>query len=178
VQNPFLIGPTIYLRPLEPEDAPTIVTWFNDPEVTRTLRMYQPMTLAKEKAFLEQRAKSETDVSLAIVVRESDQFIGVTGLHEIDVRHRHARFGISIGVPSLWGKGYGTETTRLLVRHAFQTLNLNRVGLEVYEFNQSAVRCYEKAGYKIEGRLRQSYFGEGRYWDTIVMGILREEWQP
>jgi RimJ/RimL family protein N-acetyltransferase len=87
-------------------------------------------------------------------------------------------FGIGIGVTSMWGKGYGTEATRLLVRHAFQTLNLNRVGLEVYEFNQGAIRCYEKAGFRIEGRLRQSYFADGRYWDTVVMGILREECRP
>jgi RimJ/RimL family protein N-acetyltransferase len=177
VQNPYLIGRTIYLRPLEPEDAPPIVTWFNDPEVTRTLRRYQPMTLAQEKAWLEQIGRSETDVALAIVVRETDQFIGVTGLHNLSVRHRHVMFGISIGVKAMWGKGYGTEAAELLVRHAFQTLNLNRVQLEVYELNKPAIRCYEKAGFQIEGRLRQTYFAEGRYWDTLVMGILRSEWR-
>ncbi len=178
MQNPFLIGPTIYLRPLEMEDAPSLVTWFNDPEVTRALRRYQPMTLAAEKAFLEELGKRETAVTLGIVVRETDQFIGTTGLHELDTRSRQTAFGISIGVKTMWGKGYGTEATRLIVRHAFQTLNLNRVWLHVYESNEGAIRCYEKAGFRIEGRLRQSFFSEGRYWDTIVMGLLRDEWQP
>jgi UDP-4-amino-4,6-dideoxy-N-acetyl-beta-L-altrosamine N-acetyltransferase len=173
-----LIGRSIYLRPVETEDAPALVAWFNDPEVTRTLRHYLPMSLAKEKAFLEQLTKSETDLALAIVVRETDQFIGVTGLHHLNVRHRHVQFGISIGVKALWGKGYGTEATQLLLRHAFQTLNLNRVQLEVYEFNKAAIRCYEKTGFQIEGRLRQTFFAEGRYWDTLMMGILRDEWRP
>jgi RimJ/RimL family protein N-acetyltransferase len=178
MQNPYLIGRTIYLRPPEFEDAPTMVTWFNDPEVTRTLRLYQPMSLTREKEFLAQINRSETELALAIVVCETDQLIGATGFRDISMRHRHASFGISIGEKALWGKGYGTEATRLLVRHAFQKLNLNRVQLEVYEFNKSAIRCYEKAGFQIEGRLRQTYFTDGRYWDTLVMGILRDEWRP
>jgi ribosomal-protein-alanine N-acetyltransferase len=177
MQNPYLIGRTIYLRPPEVEDAPALVTWFNDPEVTRTLRHYQPMSLAKEKEFLEQINRSETEIALAIVVRETDQFIGVAGFRDLSVRHRHAAFGISIGEKTMWGRGYGAEATQLLVRHAFQTLNLNRVQLEVYEFNKGAIRCYEKAGFQLEGRLRQTHFAEGRYWDTLVMGILRDEWR-
>jgi len=114
----------------------------------------------------------------ALEVVETGEFIGVTGLHGLSVRHRHVQFGISIGVKAMWGKGYGTEAAQLLVRHAFQTLNLNRVQLDVYEFNQKAIRCYEKAGFQIEGRLRESFFAEGRYWDTLVMGILRSEWRP
>ena len=135
MQNPYLIGRTVYLRPPEAEDAPTMATWFNDPDVTRTLRYYQPTSLAREKEFLAQINRSETELALAIVVRETDQLIGVAGFRDISVRHRHASFGISIGEKSQWGKGYATEATQLLVRHAFQKLNLNRVQLEAYEFN-------------------------------------------
>jgi diamine N-acetyltransferase len=178
VRNPYLIGSALYLRPIEPKDIPSLVTWFNDPEVSRTLRRYRPMMPEHVKAFVDRVSQSETDLALAIVVREGDLFIGTTGLHDLEVRHRHVAFGISIGMKTAWGKGYGTEATRLMIRHAFQTLNLNRVSLDVYEFNQRAVRCYEKAGFQLEGRQRQSYFSEGRYWDTIVMGVLREEWRP
>jgi RimJ/RimL family protein N-acetyltransferase len=177
VHNPFLIGSTIYLRPLEKADAPTIATWFNDPEVTHFLRRYQPLTVAAEEAFLQRISESETDLALAIVVREGERFIGVTGLHFFDLRNRHASFGITLGDKSASSKGYGTAVTRLLVAHAFQTLNLNRVWLHVHEFNPRGLRAYEKAGFRIEGRLRQDTFRDGRYWDTIVMGILREEWQ-
>jgi [ribosomal protein S5]-alanine N-acetyltransferase len=177
VQNPFLIGPTVYLRPLERGDAPTLVAWFNDPEVTRYLLQYRPMTLAAEEEFLRRTGESTTDLVLGIVVGQTGQFVGVTGLHQVDHRNRHASFGITLGEKGAWGQGYGTEATRLMVRHAFQTLNLNRVWLHVYEYNARGLRAYEKAGFRVEGRLRQDTFRDGRYWDTFVMGILRDDWK-
>jgi RimJ/RimL family protein N-acetyltransferase len=177
MQNPYLIGNKIYLRALEPADVPLLVTWFNDGDITRYLARYRPMTVGQELAFLKQLDENDKDCALGMVLRETDQLIGTAGLMNLDVRHRHTAFGISIGDKTMWNKGYGTETTRLLLRHAFHTLNLNRVWLRVYEFNAGAIRCYEKGGFRVEGRLRQDFFGEGRYWDTIVMGILRDEWR-
>src|SRR5262245_32682835 len=104
MQNPFLIGSAIYLRPLDLADAPTLVQWLNDPEVTRTLRRCDPVMLLKEEAWLRQRADSENDITLAIMVRGSEEFIGVCGLHQIDQRCRHAAFGIVIGSPPHWGR--------------------------------------------------------------------------
>src|SRR5580658_8859407 len=109
MRNPFLIGSHIYLRPLEPEDAPPIVTWFNDPEVTRFTLRYRPLTVAEELEFFQRIRTSETDLVLGIALREKDDLIGTTGLHQIDARNRHALFGISIGDKQHWGKGHGSE---------------------------------------------------------------------
>jgi RimJ/RimL family protein N-acetyltransferase len=174
--NPFLVGTHVYLRPLDRADAPAFVTWLNDPDVARFLRAYRPMTLSAEEAFIDAIGKGE-DMGLAIVLRDGDRLIGGAGLHEIDQRCRRAQFGIVIGDREQWGKGYGTEVTRLMVGYAFETLNLNRVWLLVYEYNPRGVRSYEKVGFRREGVLRQDTFRDGRYWDTIVMGILREEWK-
>jgi RimJ/RimL family protein N-acetyltransferase len=176
VHNPFLIGTRIYLRPLEPGDAPAFVTWFNDPEVNRFLLRYNPLTLAWEEDWLNQALRSE-DVFLGIVRAEDDRLIGSTGLHQFDWRCRHATFGINIGDKSQWGQGHGTEATALLLQHAFRTLNLNRVWLHVYEYNPRGIRVYEKLGFRREGTLRQHTFRDGRYWDIITMGILRGEWE-
>ena len=176
MKNPFLIGAKVYLRPLECADAPLLVPWFNDPDVTRTMIARGPLTLRHEEAFIDKVTRSEHDLILGVVVRESDRLIGVTGLHQIDFKNRHGAFGISIGEKAEWGKGYGTEATWLIVKHAFETLNLNRVWLHVYEFNQRGRRSYEKVGFRQEGVLRQDCYREGRYWDTIVLAILREEW--
>jgi UDP-4-amino-4,6-dideoxy-N-acetyl-beta-L-altrosamine N-acetyltransferase len=177
VDNPYLIGPTVYLRPLELEDARTVVVWFNDPEVNRFLLSYRPLTRAAEEDFLRRLSESSTDIGLGVVTRADDRLVGVAGLHDLDVRNRHAALGINLGARECWGKGHGTETTRLLVRHAFRTLNLQRVWLHVYEFNARAVHVYEKVGFRLEGRLRHDTFRDGRYWDTLVMGLLRDEWQ-
>jgi RimJ/RimL family protein N-acetyltransferase len=177
MKNPYLIGPTLYLRPVERADAPLLLSWVNNPEVTRTILHRPPINLPAEEEYIDRVTRSEHDLVLLIVLKESDRPVGATGLHQIDFRNRHASFGILLGEPSEWGKGHGTEATRLIVGHAFETLNLNRLWLQVYEYNERGLRCYERVGFREEGRLRQDNFREGRYWDTLVMGILRSEWE-
>ena len=177
MKNPLLIGEKIYLRPLEREDAPLFVIWLNDQEVTRTLLVSGPINLQKEEEYLENAYKSEHDTVLGIAIKETDKLIGSTGLRQIDFRNRHAGFGIVIGEKAEWGKGYGTEATSLITRYAFETFNLNRVWLHVFADNERGVRAYEKVGFKREGILRQEGYREGRYWDTLTMAILREEWE-
>ncbi len=178
VKNPFLIGTKVYLRPLEHEDAPLFVPWVNDTEVTRTLEVfYRPINLQTEVDFIERIYKSEHDVVLGIVVKETDALIGITGLHQMNFKNRRVVFGIFIGEKSAWGKGYGTEATALITGYAFETLNMNRVGLEVYEDNERGIKAYERVGFKREGILRQMMYREGRYWNVIIMSILREEWE-
>jgi RimJ/RimL family protein N-acetyltransferase len=174
---PFLVGPNVYLRPVEVADAAAFVTWFNDQEVARFLLRHRAISLEEEEEFIRGLAGNQNEVVLAIVERAGDRHIGGCGLHAVDQRNRHAAMGIVIGAKDCWGKGYGTEATRLLVGHCFATLNLERVWLEVYEYNPRAVRAYEKVGFRVEGRLRRHTFRDGRYWDTLVMGLLREEWQ-
>jgi RimJ/RimL family protein N-acetyltransferase len=176
MQTPFLVGNKIYLRPLEKEDAKIFLPWFNDPQVTRYVVAYRPINLRAEEEFIDKALQDEHGLGLGIVIKGTDQLIGGTGLHHIDFRNRHASFGLTIGAKEEWGKGYGTEATRLMVQYAFETLNLNRVWLHVLEFNERGIRAYEKVGFQREGILRQAAFREGRYWNTIVMGILREEW--
>ena len=178
MRSPFLTGTKVYLRPLEREDAPRLVPWINDAEVTRTLEVfYRPMNLQTELEFIENIYKSEHDVVLGIAVKQTDALIGATGLHRLDGKNRRASFGIFIGEKAEWGKGYGTEVTTLMTGYAFETLNLNRVWLHVYEYNERGIWAYEKVGFKREGVLRQDRYHEGRYWDTITMAILREEWE-
>jgi len=83
--------------------------------------------------------------------------------------------GIVIGAVKDQNKGYGTEAIQLLQEFVFLQLNLNRLQFEVHDFNQMAIKCYQKCGFKEEGRIRQKHFGNGKYSDIIIMGILREE---
>jgi RimJ/RimL family protein N-acetyltransferase len=178
MKNPFLIGPKVYLRPLEREDAPLFIPWVNDTEVTRTLAVfYRPKNLQDELAFIDGVSNDEHAVVFGIVVRETDKLIGSAGLHQIHFKDRYAEFGILIGEKSSWGKGYGTEVTALITGYGFETLNLHRVWLRVHEDNERGIKAYGKVGFKREGVLRQHKYREGRYLDVVVMGILREEWQ-
>lgn len=176
MRNPFLVGDKIYLRPLEKADAAVLTPWFNDLEVTRHLRRSIPMNLAAEEDFIEGLYKNEQTLVLGIAARSDDRLIGVAGLHDVNARCRHAQFGIAIGDKSCWNKGHGTEASHLMVRHAFEVMNLNRVWLHVHADNPRGIRAYEKAGFRREGTLRQEFFVDGRYVDTIVMAVLRDEW--
>lgn len=189
---PYRIGTKIYLRPLEREDIPRLLPWINHPDITRTLQLYLPLHQPREEEFIDSLYKDPASIALGIALRapsqatteeeaarqeHADRLIGVTGIHEFDIKNRSANFGIVIGEPHFWNKGYGTETTRLMRDLAFGTLNANRFWLHVYENNPGGQRAYERAGFRVEGRLRQAHYIEGRYWDVLVMSILREEWE-
>jgi RimJ/RimL family protein N-acetyltransferase len=115
---------------------------------------------------------------MVIEIRQEDgwQPIGNCGFHNIDGRCRSAEVGLFIGEKELWGQGYGTEVMQLLLKHAFETLNLNRLSLDVYETNPGAIRAYEKAGFVQEGRKRQGMYLDGKYVDILIMSVLRDEW--
>src|SRR5262245_46665256 len=131
MKNPFLIANRIYLRPVERDDASTILPWINDPEIRPFIRRYRPMNLTAEADYIDRLASDETNVVLVIALKDGDLPIGVTGLHGIEPRNRSAEFGITIGEKSHWSQGYGTEATRAIVDYGFGTLNLNRIVLHV-----------------------------------------------
>lgn len=176
----MIYGNQIRLRAVEHEDLPQFVTWLNDPEVTAGLLIYQPMSLGDEERWYQgMLARPADEHPLVIEIQDGEAWImvGNLGLHHIDWRCRSVEVGIFIGEKALWSKGYGTKAMRLLLRHSFNTLNMNRVYLRVYENNPRAIRSYEKAGYVHEGRERQGMYKDGQYFDVLMMSVLRAEWK-
>ncbi|HOQ99434.1 MAG TPA: GNAT family protein [Anaerolineae bacterium] len=173
----MIYGQRIRLRAIERDDIPTFVRWFNDPEVRQYLLMYEPMSRAKEERWFEARLEARDDYLFAIEAQDGERWvhIGNTGLHRVDWRNRHATLGIALGEKAYWGRGYGSDAVRTMLRFAFDELNLHRVELEVFDYNRRAQRCYEKAGFRLEGTRRQALYHEGRYHDEHLMSILRGE---
>lgn len=175
----MIIGERIRLRAINREDLPRFVTWLNDPEVRQGLTHFQPFSMEDEEDWYEgmrKRPLEEHPLVIEIPVGEEWQPIGNCALFGFDWRVRQAEFGIFIGAKEHWDKGYGTEALKLFLKYGFETLNLNRISLRVYENNPRAIRSYEKAGLIPEGRLRQGHFQDGEYIDVILMSILRSEW--
>lgn len=162
------------LRPLEKSDAPNLVQWMNDVDVTRYLSHYLPMTLEEEEIWIAERHKKYPHhIVWGIEMRETSRLIGTVGLHLIDHRSGIATLGISIGEKTEWGKGYGTEAVERVVAFAFEVLNLRKVTLEVYGSNGRAQACYKKCGFRKEGCLKKHRFARGRYEDMVVMSVFR-----
>ena len=169
-----LVGERIYLSPKSIEDVEKYTEWMNDFEVTDyTGRSHQILTIEAEKNYLESHINSEA--TFAIVECETDKLLGTIGLHNIDHFKRTATLGIFIGDKDYRSKGYGTEAIRLILDYGFNYLNLNNINLDLMEFNERAYACYKKCGFKEYGRRRKCNFINGRYYDTIEMDILAEE---
>ncbi len=175
----IIYGERVRLRAVERDDVLKFHEWVNDPEVTRGLAMYLPMSLADEENWVNSLAnRDQKEKPLAIEVRKGKNWklIGNCGVFSIDSVNSSAELGIMIGDKTEWNKGYGSEIMSLLVRHCFETLNLNRAYLKVYTENIRAVRSYEKAGFVLEGRLREAVYKHGKYDDVLIMSVLRSEW--
>ena len=175
----IIYGERIRLRAIEAEDVQRFYEWVNDPEVTRGLTLYLPMSMREEQGWYENIVKRPPDERpLAIEVKTGGgwKHIGNCSVFDIDWLARAAELGIMIGDKSAWNQGYGTETMTLLLRHGFETLNLNRLFLRVYNDNPRAIRTYEKAGFVHEGKMREAKFKHGKYDDVHIMSVLRREW--
>lgn len=175
-----IYGERIRLRAVEREDVPKFHEWINDPEVTFGLSMYLPMSLRDEEGWFENLSKRAAEEKpLAIEMRDGEgwRLIGNSGMFDIDHVARSGEVGIMIGDKSAWNQGLGTEAMNLLLRHGFESLNLNRIFLRVYADNPRARRSYEKAGFVLEGTLREAVFKRGRFGDIHIMSVLRAEWE-
>jgi RimJ/RimL family protein N-acetyltransferase len=177
MERPFLIGRRIYLRPLGEGDVDRCLSWINDTEVARGVGRKGPISRTQEREWILGQYKSPSTFSLAIVLQAGDRHIGNCGLHEIEFSNGCAEFGILIGEKTQWGNGYAPEAAGLLLRYGFEEMGLHRIELEVYAQNERAQRAYEKAGFVPEGRRRESYFSQGAFHDTLIMGILKPEWE-
>jgi RimJ/RimL family protein N-acetyltransferase len=175
-------GELVRLAAVNPEtDSKLFATWARDAEYLRMLDT-SPVRQWSEKQykkwFKEDLEKENRDEFLFLIrTLENDKAIGFIELDGVHWSHGDAYVGIGIGEREYWSKGYGTDAMNVILRFAFDELNLHRVSLNVFEYNQRAVRSYEKVGFVVEGCERQFLRRAGRRWDMVFMGILRTEWE-
>jgi RimJ/RimL family protein N-acetyltransferase len=170
-------GELIVLRRHVPENVEAFQRWYSDPEVARLARYQEgPMRYDEIDRFFQLRALGRESLTMAIHERETNRLVGSCAFSQLDGENGSAMYHITIGEKDVWGRGFGTEATRLMLDHAFGTLGLHRVALTVFEFNQRAIRAYQRCGFLIEGRARESIWRDGRWWDELAMSVLASEW--
>lgn len=176
---PIIRGGRVYLRAAERSDVPIFVRWFNDSELTSFLSMRAPMSLAMEEAWFERtvEAQGKDEYHFTICRLVDEQPIGNCGLFQIDRINGSAGIGIAIAEKSLWGQGLGTDAMLALLDFGFGQLRLERMWLEVYDFNARGRRSYEKCGFVPEGVERHAIYKRGKFHDVQLMSILRAEWE-
>lgn len=169
-----LVGEKIYLSPRTVEDAEKYTKWLNDFNTSDYIcKSGIVTTIEAERKYLENSI--EAIANFGIVKLENDELIGACGIERINNINRTGTIGIFIGEKQEREKGIGTETIRLLLDYGFNYLNLHNIKLDVLTFNERAIACYKKCGFKECGRRRESYYLNGKYYDTISMDILKNE---
>lgn len=178
----YMESDRLWFRAPQASDVPFFTQALQDPRVRRTLAIGRyPFSEASEAAWLERLNQppafdGRTDVLFTFGLKGDDAPLGNTGLNGISAIHRNAEWGIFIGRPEEWGKGYGREVCRQMLNYAFKTLNLHRVYLRALVINERGIKAYKAAGFRHEGVLRQHQFVDGEYVDMVQMGVLCDEW--
>lgn len=173
----FLVGAKIRLRGVRRPDMEAYRRWLADPEVTAFLEMgWKPLVDSDLDSVFGSLTASPDTVAFAIEDATTGEAVGIAGLYLIQWLARRAQFNILIGEPRAWNRGFGTEALNLLLAYGFETLNLESIQLGVNADNLRAVRSYEKAGFVHEGRRRKFVYRNGRYFDSLMMSMLREEY--
>lgn len=167
----------IYLRALELSDVEKLIKWRNDLEVTSWLggNTFFVSKLRENEWVKNAILNDDKDIRLAICLKNNNEYIGNINLTSINWINRSAEYSIMIGDRNQWGKGLGKEATLLILKYAFEELNLNRVYLTVRADNEKAKSLYEKSGFTKEGILRKAIYKNSKFIDLIAMSILRDE---
>ncbi len=167
-----LTGEKCYLSPISLDDAELYTKWLNDLEITQYLNLsVLSVSLQGEKEALQRLAKEH---NYAVVDNKTNNLIGNCGLHNWDKINQTAEIGIFIGDRDYLGKGYGTEAMTLLIRFAFDYLNIHTILLRVFSYNERAHACYCKVGFREIGVWKESLVQKGQRHDTIFMEITPE----
>jgi RimJ/RimL family protein N-acetyltransferase len=167
------------LAPLHLEQATHFYTWLQDPEVIKySLSAFQQLKTPQQiDHWFAATLAQANSLNLGIYLTETNALIGYAGLSGISTTNHAGEYFIFIGEKAQWGKGVGTAVTKQILQMAFTAHHLNRVMLTVSEGNTGGLRAYTKAGFVVEGRLREAACRQGVFHDKIVMSVLKADWQ-
>jgi RimJ/RimL family protein N-acetyltransferase len=176
----LLTGKQVRLTALDPEkDVEAIARWDLDSEYMRQLDggAHHPARARKIREEIEKTQNDDPDtLEFAVRTLADDRLIGFVAFDGIDWRNGDTFVAIGIGDPAYRGNGYGTDAMRVMLRYGFTELNLYRIQLDVFSYNERAIRSYLKAGFVEEGRQRGMLLRDGQHWDLVYMSVLRDEW--
>ena len=177
MKNPFLVGERLYLRPLDLEDLiGNYISWLNDPEVCKgNSHHVLPYTRNLAKQYIDNADISNDKLILAVVLKDSDIHIGNISLQNINYLHQNAEFAVLFGEKEYWGKGYSKEASFLILKHGFETLNLNRIYCGTFSENIPMIKLADYLCMKREGLRRKAFFKNGKLIDIVEFGVLKNE---
>lgn len=169
-----LSGSKVTLRPGDDSDFYLLHKWYNDTELNRLAGWNSSKVTVDRLRYNMSRSFGYDPMNLMIDNEEGTP-IGTIQLYDFNEQDKNCKLGIRIGDRDYWGKGYGEDAVKTILEYAFMKIDIYRVALQVYEYNERAVKCYLKCGFRCEGRIRQSACIDGKFYDEIIMGVLKSD---
>ena len=171
----MIAGEHVILRAFELEDAERCYRWMNDPNIVRTLKTRYPIAFQNEQEWLERAMHASPNERHYAIERKDDRsHIGNASIHDIDWVSRNAWFGLFIGEPTAWNRGFGSDAIHTMVRFAFDDMNLIKLRINVFDYNDRAKHVLEGRGFVQEGKLERDFYREGQWHDIVILSIFRE----
>ncbi len=171
----MVIGEKIKLVPLDKEDLAKSRSWVNNSLLNSRMLRVLPVSWEDQERWYEDIIQDTSKIVFAIKTLDDEQHVGNAGLYHIDWIHRRAEFWILIGEQDFWRQGIGSDVVSLMQRYAFDSLNLNKLYVNVGIDNEAAIALYKKTNFVEEGIMKEHYYIEGKYLDMVTMAILRSE---
>lgn len=168
----MVAGHLVELVPLDRSHFDRTRTWANDPALCRLLDRARPVSDTEHEEWFASLRNHPDRVYFAIETLGDKRHVGNIWLWDIDPRHRRAEVRIVVGEGDA-PKGTGSEAIDLICRYGFDRLNLHRLYAFVLGINPRARRAFEKAGFQLEGTLRQDRWVDDHYVDVFYLGRVR-----
>ena len=172
-------GGLVKLRAYKESDIEKAVEFINDEEVKKFLDSNIPFPITKwqeEEWIKSRKSNSDYTYDFAIEDLETGKYIGGCSINECNLKSRNCTIGIMIGDKDYWDKGYGSDALSVLIKFIFEEVNMNKIKLGVFSFNNRAIACYKKLGFIEEGILKKELYRNGKYYDIILMSLFKEDW--
>lgn len=172
-----LEGKQSYIRTLVKQDLPLLVKWKNDPLIAELVSGNPIMTTLEIEERRFEKCLGEYDNLRLIIETKEGKAIGFVSICGIDKCNKKVELGMLIGEREFWAKGFGTDALNTIIDYLLNKLCFNRIGVEVFSFNERARRLYERMGFKLEGVLRQALCRRGIFEDVLLMGLIKKDYK-
>jgi hypothetical protein len=174
----MLNGKLVGLYAIEREDLPQLQRWRNNPNIRKFFREYRELSVDQHQRWYEEIVIGDPDTLMYAIRRTSDKaLLGCCGFNHVNWVHRRAELSIYIGMKESYidREGYAKDSVAILLRYGFNELGLQRIWTETYSFDKQKRDLLTNIGFLEDGVLRNNYFFDGKWWDSIVISILPDE---
>ena len=174
----MIVGTKVLLRAISPDDLEQLRLWRNNPEFRKHFREYLDISQQMQMKWFQDTVNEDRNtIMFAIVDKKTGQLLGCCGLCYINWVHRNADLSIYIGADDVYidSDGYAKDACLTLMSYGFNEINLHKIWTEIYEFDHRKIELYDDLGFSVDGRLRENYFYDGKWWESILLSKLASE---